>query len=48
MITKQQRDPYIWNYTIKVKTKDGKYDYEEETKEKVKVKVNDRRKIRRN
>lgn len=36
MITKQQKDPYIWDYTIKVKTKDGKYDYEEETKVKVK------------
>lgn len=38
MITKQDKDPYIWDYTIKVKTKDGKYDYEEETKQKVKVK----------
>ena len=47
MITKQDKDPYIWDYTIKVKTKDGKYDYEEETKEKMKVKVNDRRKIKR-
>ena len=36
--TKQQRNPYIWDYTIKIKTKDDKYDYEEETKEKVKVK----------
>ena len=35
--TKQDKDPYIWDYNIKVKTKDG-YDYEEETKEKVKVK----------
>lgn len=40
MLTKQQKNPYIWDYNIKVKTKDG-YDYEEETKEKVKVK-NDR------
>ena len=38
MLTKQQRNPYIWNDKIKIKTKDGKYDYEEETKEKVKVK----------
>ena len=37
METKQERNPYIWDYKIKVKTKDG-YDYEEETKEKVKVK----------
>ena len=36
--TKQNKDPYIWNYNIKVRTKDGKYDYEKETKEKVKVK----------
>lgn len=33
--TKQDKDPYIWDYNIKVKTKDG-YDYEEETKVKVK------------
>lgn len=38
MITKQDKDPYIWDYAIKVKTKEGQYDYEEETKEKVKVK----------
>lgn len=33
--TKQDKEPYMWDYTIKVKTKDG-YDYEEETKVKVK------------
>lgn len=33
--TKQDKDPYIWDYNIKVRTKDG-YDYEEETKVKVK------------
>lgn len=38
MTTKQEQNPYIWDYTIKIKTKDDKYDYEEETKEKVKVK----------
>ena len=45
MLTKQQRNPYIWDDKIKIKTKDGKYDYEEfiydsekEIKEKVKVK----------
>ena len=38
MLTKQQRDPYIWDYTIKIEKKDGTFDYEEETKEKVKVK----------
>ena len=37
MLTKQQRDPYIWDDKIKIKTKDGKFDYEEETKEKEKV-----------
>ena len=46
MITKQQRDPYIWDDKIKIKTKDGKYDYEEETK--VKVKKIDRTTIKRN
>lgn len=46
MITKQKKDPYIWDYNIKVKTKDGKYDYEEETK--VKVKKIDRTTIKRN
>lgn len=38
---KQDKDSYIWDYNIKVRTKDG-YDYEEETKEKVKVKKLDR------
>ena len=33
--TKQDKDPYIWDYNIKVRTKNG-YDYEEETKIKVK------------
>lgn len=39
METKQQKDPYIWNDTIKIRTRDGKYDYEEETKEKNKTMV---------
>lgn len=49
MLTKQQRNPYIWNDKIKIKKKNTDnvkfiayeefiYDYEEETKEKVKVK----------
>ena len=25
------KEPYRWNYTIKVKTKDGEYTYEKET-----------------
>ena len=25
------KDQYKWNYTIRVKTKDGTYEYEEET-----------------
>ena len=29
------KEPYIWNYNIKVKTKDGEYDYERETLEKI-------------
>ena len=33
--TKQDKEPYIWDYNIKVRTKEG-YDYEEETKVKVK------------
>lgn len=37
-LTKQQKDPYIWNNDIKIKTKEGSFDYEEETKEKMKVK----------
>jgi len=41
--TKQQNDPYIWDYNIKVKTKDG-YDYEEETKAKVK-KIDSKRNV---
>lgn len=42
METKQDKDPYIWNYNIKIKTQQGTYDYEEETKVKVK-KIEDRR-----
>lgn len=33
----KQPIPYRWDYTIRIKTKEGSYDYEEETKEKVKV-----------
>ena len=33
----KQQIPYRWDYTIKIKKKDGTYDYEEETKEKVKT-----------
>lgn len=28
-------EPYIWNYKIKVKTKDGEYQYERETLENI-------------
>lgn len=28
-------EQYIWNYKIKVKTKDGEYNYERETLEKI-------------
>lgn len=40
--TKQDKDPYIWDYNIKVKTKDG-YDYEEETKvKKIEIRTRNR------
>ncbi len=29
------KEPYRWNYTIKVKTKDGEYTYEKETLENI-------------
>ena len=29
------KQPYIWNYDIKVKTKEGEYNYERETLEKI-------------
>ena len=29
------KQPYIWNYDIKVKTKEGEYQYERETLEKI-------------
>lgn len=29
------KEPYRWNYTIRVKTKDGEYVYEQETLEKI-------------
>lgn len=29
------KEPYRWNYTIKIKTKDGEYVYENETLENV-------------
>jgi hypothetical protein len=29
METKQERNPYIWDYNIKVKTKDGTYQHED-------------------
>lgn len=29
------KEPYIWNYNIKVKTQDGEYEYERETLEKI-------------
>lgn len=28
MLTKQQRNPYIWDKSIKIKTKEGKYETE--------------------
>ena len=37
MEDKKQKEPYIWNYNIKIITKEGYYDYEKETKEKVKL-----------
>lgn len=39
MLTKQQRDPYIWDNKIKIKTKNGNFDYEKETKDKQKTKT---------
>ncbi len=44
----KQKEPYIWNYNIKIKTQQGTYDYEEETKEKVMMKKIEERKIKRN
>jgi len=38
MLTKQQKDPYIWDSSIKIRTKKGTYEQEEEDKPKVKVK----------
>ena len=38
MLTKQQKDPYIWDKSIKIKTKEGKYESEEKPKVKVKEK----------
>lgn len=29
MLTKQQKDPYIWDSTIKIRTKKGTYEQEE-------------------
>ena len=31
MGVRKMKEPYRWNYTIKVKTKDGEYTYEKET-----------------
>ena len=29
------KEPYEWNYTIKIKTKDGEFNYEHETLDKL-------------
>jgi len=29
------KEPYIWDYNIKIKTQDGEYEYERETLEKI-------------
>ena len=35
--TKQQRNPYRWDYTIRVRTRDGMFEYEPRPKEKVRT-----------
>lgn len=37
MLTKQQINPYIWDSTIKIRTKKGTYEKEDKSKQLIKI-----------